>query len=80
MCPRRLLDEPDCDALEVVDLWLATTPFSMGSPAGPPEWPAPGGYLDQDARVADAMTLIRNHWPHVTAQPKKTKEPMVRRK
>jgi hypothetical protein len=69
----------------VVDWWLYSTTFGMAGPAGPPEWPRPGGLLNQRVKLADAVTILRNAWPHVTApkherEPEPpAKEPLVRR-
>ena len=36
-----------------------------GQPSGPPEWPEPGGLLQQDAWLVEAVSLLRTEWPFV---------------
>jgi hypothetical protein len=36
-----------------------------GAPSGPPEWPFPGGLLNQPARLVDEVDLLRSEWPHL---------------
>jgi hypothetical protein len=37
-----------------------------GQPCGPPEWPRRGGILRQDARLVEAVALLRGEWSHVS--------------
>jgi hypothetical protein len=34
-------------------------------PAGPPEWPNPGGLLAQPAKLVQAVTVLRSEIAHV---------------
>lgn len=36
-----------------------------GQPNGPPEWPLPGGMLNQDGKLVDAVELLRAEWTHL---------------
>ena len=67
VCPSRLLAESEAD--DVLSWWLESTPwdygFSGAQPAGPPEWPYPGGWLAQPAKLVDAVRLLRAELPHV---------------
>lgn len=61
------MDEDDGDALATVEWWLSSTTFGemSGQPVGPPEWPLPGGLLNQPAKLVEAVGLLRAEWAHV---------------
>lgn len=66
--------QEDPDALTVFEWWLQSTTFDgmSGQPLGPPEWPRPGGLARQDARLVEAVTLLRTQWGKLIAErPKK---------
>lgn len=67
-CPSRAVDDPE--VARVVWWWLQSVPWAVGGlggavPAGPPEWPRPGGLLRQPARLVEAVTVLRSEWPFV---------------
>lgn len=86
VCPSRLLqDEPEADA--VLAWWMESSTFEAfsGAPCGPPEWPLPGGYLMQPARLVQAVSVLRSEWGHVPRErskpePEEKPEPGRRRK
>jgi hypothetical protein len=50
----------------LVEWWLeATTWEPMTGTPGTVEWPYPGGLLEQPARLAEAVMLLRSEWPYV---------------
>lgn len=67
MCPSRLLEEDDGDAMETVRWWLASSTFGAmgGGAVGPPEWPRPGGLLNQDQKLVEAVDLLRAEFAHL---------------
>lgn len=67
ICPARALEEDGWDALETVQWWMASCTWDAwsGAPAGPPQWPLPGGELMQYSKLADAVNLLRCEWAHV---------------
>lgn len=73
MCPSTLLEEDDGDAVETVRWWLASSTFGAlgGGPVGPPEWPRPGGEFHQDAKVTEAVDLLRQEWAFLPINQKK---------
>lgn len=38
-----------------------------GHPSGPPEWPEPGGMMNQDAKLVEFVSLLRSEWPYITS-------------
>jgi len=53
--------------METVYWWLSSSQFDgmSGTPSGPPEWPRPGGLLNQDSKLLEAVDVLRAEWPHV---------------
>lgn len=65
-CPARVLrDVPWAE--ELITWWMQSSTWGeqAGQPIGPPEWPRPGGYLRQPARLVEAVSILRSEWPHV---------------
>lgn len=59
MCPSRILsDNPEIDT--VLRWWVGSSTWDgmSGRPAGPPEWPRPGGMLRQPAKLVAAVELL----------------------
>lgn len=80
-----MLAEDDGDALDTVQWWLTTTRFDgfVGAPAGPPEWPFPGGELRQPGKLVDAVEVLRTEWGHLpraTRAPAKQQAPVRKSK
>ncbi len=63
--------------MEVVEWWYWSSTFDgmSGSPSGPPEWPYPGGMLNQPARLADAVKILRVEWAAMQEDKSKTTTP-----
>lgn len=67
VCPARLLEEDDGEAIELVQWWLSTTHWEpmSGTPIGSPEWPYQGGELRQPNRLVEAVRLLKAEWSHL---------------
>jgi hypothetical protein len=65
-CPSRLLaEEPELE--ELLAWYVESSPWAGMSavPSGPPQWPYPGGYLNQPARLVAAVQRIRAELAHL---------------
>jgi len=74
VCPSRILaDHPEAEAL--VAWWVESSPWDpwMDGPAGPPEWPRPGGLMRQAAKLVEAVRILRNEWPKLRPKGKDRK-------
>ncbi len=62
--------------LDAVEWWRCTTPFEGfgGQPIGPPEWPFPGGMLNQPNEVVEAAMVLRQEWGHIDRGEKRAPE------
>jgi hypothetical protein len=71
VCPRRILEETDAE--EVLHWWLSSSQFDgmTRSAVGPPEWPRPGGMLNQDAKLVEAVHMLRYEWDRWTLAARK---------
>lgn len=51
----------------LIDWWQLSSHWDVGHgmPAGPPEWPNPGGLLAQPAKLVQAVTVLRSEIAHV---------------
>lgn len=63
MCPSRIIKEAPW-TLELMDWWYFSSTFDglSGQPAGPPDWPYPGGYARQPNKLIQAVKLLRIEW------------------
>jgi len=77
VCPGYVLQR-DQWTLPLIHWWQFSSPWdgATGQPSGPPEWPEPGGMMNQDAKLVDLVMLLRSEWPHIAAAP----EPAAARK
>lgn len=68
--------------MDTVRWWLATTPFDgfAGAPAGPPEWPFPGGQLHQPGKLVEAVDVLRAEWNQLAKPATKPAGPAVVKK
>jgi hypothetical protein len=84
VCPSRIIAAFP-EANDIIAWWVDSSPWSydpnsgMGTPSGPPEWPFPGGLLNQPAPLVEAVSILRSELPYaqlagIESRRKKPKE------